>query len=91
MRPPAGTLALLASPPDAGEARIVAAAAGPGGSTAAAAAAAGLMRAEAAAGGPLPAQCFLFGTAHVSRRCADDVYRAVLALNPDVVVVELCG
>jgi hypothetical protein len=37
-----------------------------------------------------PQTIFLIGTAHVSRRSAEDVHRVAAAVQPDAVVVELC-
>jgi hypothetical protein len=40
------------------------------------------------AGGTCP--CYLIGTAHTSQTSADDVRTLILAVKPDVVMVELC-
>jgi len=40
------------------------------------------------AGGTCP--CYLIGTAHTSQTSADDVRKLILAVKPDVVMVELC-
>jgi pheromone shutdown protein TraB len=37
-----------------------------------------------------PSEIFVLGTSHVSDRSADDVERAVSALRPDAIVIELC-